>query len=114
METKIQQLAERVITRIAPTKFGKYRTAMVDMSKHYDPSAEAYAVKFDNGYGASIIRNNMSYGHQDNLFELAVTFGEKQGLCYDTPITSDVEGWLTREEVAAMLAKIEELTILEA
>ena len=48
---------------------------------------------FDNGYGASVICNQGSYGNTDGLFELAVL--DKNGnLCYDTPITDDVEGYL--------------------
>jgi hypothetical protein len=30
-------------------------------------------------------------------------------LCYDTPITNDVIGWLTWEEVQALLARIDAL-----
>ena len=67
--------------------------------------------QFDNGYGASVVRFNGSYGASDGLYELAVlTFeGKGWGICYDTPITSDVEGHLTPEDVADLLAKIEAL-----
>ena len=62
--------------------------------------------RFANGYGASVVRFPGSYGWPD-LWELAVL---RDGhLCYDTPITDDVLGRLTREEVTAALTQIEEL-----
>ena len=67
-----------------------------------------YHAKFDNGYGASIVRHSFSYGNEKGLWELAVI--DKNGeLCYDTPITNDVLGYLTEEEVNATLDQIEAL-----
>lgn len=71
---------------------------------------------FPNGYGASIIRNHMSYGHDDGLFELAVLTGTGENdseLCYDTPITDDVLGHLTLEEVLENVDQIRDLPLLE-
>lgn len=70
--------------------------------------------RFPNGYGASVIRHSFSYGHEDGLWELAVTVitGPQPsdfGLCYSTPITNDVLGHLTPEEVADRLKEITEL-----
>ena len=59
---------------------------------------------FDNGYGASVVRTQMSYGHKEGLFELAVIKDDK--LCYDTPITGDVIGWLYWGEVESYLEEI--------
>lgn len=59
----------------------------------------AYRVSYPNGYGASIIKNLFSYGGKDNLWEVAVL--KDDDLCYDTPITPDVLGYLTEEEVVA-------------
>ena len=69
-------------------------------------------VEFENGYGASIVCHDRSYGGpfeigKSNLYELAVLYDGH--LCYDTPITSDVLGWQTIEEVNETLKKIEEL-----
>ena len=67
----------------------------------------AYQYFFTNGYGISIIKHDGSYGHEQDLWEIAVL---KDGeLCYDTPITSDVEGWLSNEEVLTYAMKIEAL-----
>ena len=46
--------------------------------------------EFPNGYGASVIRHDFSYGGKDGLWEMAVL---KEGdLCYNTHITNDVIG----------------------
>lgn len=63
--------------------------------------------KFDNGYGASLVRCPGSYGYEDGLWELAVL---KNGeLCYDTPITDDVIGRLNDPEADAILEEISRL-----
>lgn len=62
---------------------------------------------FDNGYGVSIIRHRRSYGYSKGLYELAVLFDG--GLCYDTPITDDVLGHLTAQEVEDIVNKVIEL-----
>ncbi len=67
---------------------------------------------FDNGYGASVIRTALSYGGDEGKWEVAVlkkTPGKGWPLCYDTPITSDVIGWLSEEGVDALLVEIEKL-----
>ena len=65
--------------------------------------------KFDNNYGASVINHRESYG-----LELAVILFDENNsknyeMCYDTPITSDVIGWLTEEELEKTLEKIKNL-----
>ena len=57
----------------------------------------AYTVLFPNGYVASIVKFTGSYGHRDNLWEVAVM---KDGeIRYDTEITDDVLGYLTEADV---------------
>lgn len=69
--------------------------------------------RFDNGYGASVVRFYGSYGYEQGLWELAVIKfeGEKNDfkLCYDTPITDDVIGYLTMPKVDELLDLIEAL-----
>ena len=55
-------------------------------------------IRFDNGYGASVVSHNFSYGGSEGLYELAV-LGKDGDLTYDTPVTNDVLGWLTDKEV---------------
>ena len=65
-------------------------------------------ITFDNGYGASVVRHDYSYGGKDGLYELAVL--DKDGeLTYDTPITDGVMGYLTPEDVTEILIQIQDL-----
>ena len=70
---------------------------------------EGYAkhAVFINGYGASVVSHEYSYGGRDGLFEIAVTHGN--GLCYATPVTSDVLGWLDHAGVMDILMQINTL-----
>jgi hypothetical protein len=65
--------------------------------------------KFANGYGASVIRHEFTYGGTNGRWELAVLSGKSQVIDYSTPITSDVLGWLTWPEVQKTLRKIKAL-----
>lgn len=64
-------------------------------------------VDFSNGFGASIVIGPYTYGGSKGLYELAVT--DKDGLTYDTPVTDDVLGYLSKKEVEKALIKIEAL-----
>ena len=67
---------------------------------------------YPNGYGASIVQHEFSYGSKDGLWELAVIKGNSDdwNICYDTPITGDVLGYLTEEDVDKTLEEIKSLT----
>lgn len=65
-------------------------------------------VKFSNGYGASIVKGSRTYGGDRGLYELAV-FGLDGHITYDTPITDDVLGYLTEQDVSQTLEKISKL-----
>lgn len=64
-------------------------------------------VVFPNGYGASIICHPFSYGGPEGLYEIAVLDGGN--ITYDTPVTSDVLGYLSTKDVEKTLADIEAL-----
>jgi hypothetical protein len=71
--------------------------------------------RFDNGYGASVVRFKYSYGYEYGLWELAVLKFTGTGigdynLDYTTPITSDVIGHLTPDEVEQTLTLIAALS----
>lgn len=66
-------------------------------------------ITFPNGYTASIISHENSYGGKDGLFEVAVIHGES--IVYDTPITSDVLGYLTFADVAKSLEEVAALPV---
>ena len=63
---------------------------------------------FDNGYGATVVQGPHSYGGSDGLYELAVV-GKNDEICYDTPVTGDVEGYLSETQVTDLLIKIQQL-----
>ncbi len=71
-----------------------------------------HTYRFPNGLGASVIRNDISYGSEDGLWELAVIEwkdADRFCLTYDTPITDDVIGGLAEEGVLRTLQEISEL-----
>ena len=71
-----------------------------------------YIFEADNGYGASIVQHDSSYGGKIGLWEMAVIKYNEDGewkICYNTPITSDVLGHLDENEVMDYLTQIEQL-----
>jgi hypothetical protein len=65
-------------------------------------------IMFENGYGASVIRTEHSYGGSRGLYELAILDNDGK-LTYDTPITEDVLGYLSPKEVTNYLIQIQDL-----
>ena len=63
--------------------------------------------RFRNKYSASIVQNEISYGGSEGLYELAVMRGGK--IIYNSPITGNVLGWLTKKDVMDTLEKIKNL-----
>jgi hypothetical protein len=64
--------------------------------------------RFENGYGASVVCTPYTYGGKEGLYELAV-FGNDGHITYDTPITNDVLGYLSEQDVTEILIKIQQL-----
>ena len=65
---------------------------------------------FDNGYGISVVRNIFSYTSKDKLdYEIAVLEGNEEDwdICYDTPITCNVLGYLSPEQVTEIMIQIQ-------
>lgn len=69
---------------------------------------ERARIHFPNGYGASVIRGLYTYGGSEGLYELGVLCHDH--LTYDTPITDDVIGHLSEDDVTALLQRIEALS----
>jgi hypothetical protein len=67
--------------------------------------------RFENGFGASIIQHQFSYGNELGLWEVGVLEFEDElySLNYETEITDDVIGNLTLEQVEEVLNKIKNL-----
>lgn len=72
-----------------------------------------YVFKFDNNYGASVVKFSGTYGFSMDLWELAVikflTYSQDYVLVYDTPIADDVIGCNTDSEIRNLLQQIKEL-----
>ena len=84
-----------------------------DLQFKEHPQGAAYGgiisrIIFDNGYGATVVQGPHTYGGSDGLYELAV-IGKDDEICYDTPVTGDVEGYLSETQVTDLLIKIQQL-----
>ena len=66
-----------------------------------------HVYSFPNGYGASVVKHDFSYGGKNGLWELAVLNGEE--LCYTSGITEDVIGHLSWKNVEETLSEIKQL-----
>lgn len=81
---------------------------------HPSGSGKAATMFFPNGYGISVVRFMTiagiygSYTDNENEWEVAV-LKRNYGICYDTPITDDVIGHLSDEEVTEVMQKIQQL-----
>jgi hypothetical protein len=70
-----------------------------------DTSIKRMQVTCPNGRGVSIIRGYGTYGATAGLFEVAVLDFDGN-LDYSTPITDDVLGWQSPEDVRAVVAAV--------
>jgi len=71
---------------------------------------------FPNGYGVSVVRFKVlgtyaSYTNNEDEWEMAILKGNdsKFEICYDTPITSDVLGYLSDDEVSEIMKRVQKL-----
>ena len=71
-----------------------------------------YEYQFDNGYGASVVKHDSSYGGKQGLYEIAV-LDSTGDLCYSTPITDDVVGYAGKTTVYETLDRIKSLRVVE-
>ena len=69
-------------------------------------------INFENGWGASVVKHDYSYGGKEGLYELAVI---KDGdLHYDNPVANgDVVGYLRPEDVTDAMAVIQKFEKIE-
>ena len=71
-------------------------------------NGHGWIYEFENGYGASVIKHDASYGGKQGLYEIAV-LASKGEFCYTTDITDDVIGHATEETIYETLDKIKSL-----
>jgi hypothetical protein len=84
-----------------------------DLKFETDETGEYASHIFPNHYGVSVIRGPYTYGGKDGLYELAVLVMRPEDkyskLCYDTPITNDVMGYLTPAKISDIMKQVSEL-----
>ena len=81
---------------------------VVSACVHHLGVGQQMVMRFPNEYGASIVRAPHSCGGEQGKYKLAVIswHGDDWSLCYDTPITDDVLGYLSAKEVIGTLTEI--------
>jgi hypothetical protein len=66
-------------------------------------------IQFDNGFGASVVKHQYSYGGDRGLYELAVLDSNGE-VHYDNSVANgDVIGYLRPEDVTGVMEKIQKL-----
>lgn len=80
----------------------------------YDPTERSFHL-YDNNYAVSVIRGPYTHGGLKGLYELAVLYmapdSSESELVYDTPVTNDVEGHLTPDDVTRLMKQVEALPL---
>lgn len=66
---------------------------------------------FENGYGISVICGHGAYASDNAPYECAVMIGDEydSSFCDTTPITNDVIGYQTKQDVTEVMAQIQKL-----
>jgi hypothetical protein len=110
-----EDLATHLTRALAPLDFALPERVEGELNPFIEWPAEhwllrggdQYRFEFGNGYGASVIRHHYSYGYDEGLWELGVM--HHGALTYETPITCDVIGNMTDDDVRFTLKRIAEL-----
>ena len=104
-------------TKLDYRKFKDYLIAEIDDTFEEECSSPFFnyqwIFKFENNYGASVVKHAFSYGFNKDLFELAVLEFDKDGyysLTYKTPVANSVLGNLTNFEVMECLEMIKAIS----
>jgi len=92
----------------------------LEFKKHFVHDGLQAKMKFDNGYGISVVRFKLSsfpfeyasYTRDETEWEVAVLkyiSDDEYDICCDTKITNDVIGYLKEDEVSKIMKKIQKL-----
>lgn len=76
------------------------------LRKDYENAKQA-TMDFDNGYGVSVLIGGCFYSNGVDTYEVAVM--KNGAICYDTPITDDVIGRITSDEVTEIMKQVQKL-----
>jgi hypothetical protein len=66
------------------------------------------SLHFENEYGVSVVRHKYSYGYGLGLYEMAI-MNKDNDIVYNTPVTNDVLGYLTENDVSNYMIKVQRL-----
>lgn len=84
-----------------------------DLRFEHDEMGESAYHLYDNHYGVSVVRGPYTHGGRQGLYELAVVYMAPDDiysqLVYDTPVTNDVEGYLTPDDVTRLMEQVSQL-----
>ena len=91
----------------------KYSSPTLREFKEVHPGNDLQGVqhvyRFQNGYGASVVNHEYSYGLELAVIRFMSPSINDWDLCYDTKITSDVLPRIDESEMLAYLRQIDEL-----
>ena len=98
-----------VMSRVRFIAYAKTTKWFKDLEHNAHPAwfGTQAVMDFKNWYSVSVIRNQYTYWGDKWLYELAIMKGDK--LCYTTPITNDVLGHLTEEDVTKYMKQVQKL-----
>ena len=85
----------------------KFDLLTFEKIKHQD-GVQAIA-EFPNGFGASVIKSDTSFGGKSGLFELAVLDNDTGNINSTTDIADDVIGWQDEDDIDRVLTAISKL-----
>lgn len=71
---------------------------------HPSGLGERATFTFDNGYSVSVVSGDIFYTAPGQPYEMAVL--HNGALVYDTPVTDDVLGYLTADDVTRHMAEV--------
>lgn len=101
------------ITAMLPTTPAEPPLGEYEIKDHGPVGGKQLLASFANGYGASVVQSAYSYGGANGLYELAVLhttpYDKSTSICYRTPVTDDVLGWLSEVDVVTRLHEIARL-----
>lgn len=75
------------------------------MSQYYGGGLKQAVMHFANNYGVSVLLGNEFYSNGVDTYEVAILY--KNEITYNTEITNDVLGYVTKEEVSEIMKKIQ-------
>ena len=70
-------------------------------------NAKQAVMEFENGYGVSVLLGSCFYSNGIDTYEVGIL--HNGSLCYSTPITNDVIGRISEEEVSEIMIEVQKL-----